>query len=73
MVQPPWPRKQPSKGKDKASEDESDSETAIRVTLGGKNRTKGVFVDEESYFYDAPVILPPVLFYLPTDTIYRRY
>ncbi|KAJ7779351.1 hypothetical protein DFH07DRAFT_950415 [Mycena maculata] len=53
-VQPPRPRKRPSKGKGKASDDESDSETAIRVTLGGKNGTKGMFVDEESYVYDAP-------------------
>ncbi|KAF7359934.1 PCI-domain-containing protein [Mycena venus] len=53
-AQPPRPRKPPSKGKCKASDDESDSEAAIRVTLGGKNGTKGMFVDEESYFYDAP-------------------
>jgi hypothetical protein len=37
-----------------ASDDESDSETVIRVTLGGKNGAKEMFVDEESYIYDAP-------------------
>ncbi|KAJ6484743.1 hypothetical protein C8R45DRAFT_1098901 [Mycena sanguinolenta] len=42
-AQPPRPTKRSRKGK----------ETAIRVTLGGKNGTKGMFVDEESYFYDA--------------------
>ncbi|KAJ6452305.1 hypothetical protein C8R45DRAFT_945839 [Mycena sanguinolenta] len=53
MVQPPRPSKRPSKGKNKASDNELDSETAIRVTCGGKTGTKGMFVDEESYFYDA--------------------
>ncbi|KAJ7823848.1 hypothetical protein B0H14DRAFT_2597602 [Mycena olivaceomarginata] len=53
-IQPLRPRKRQSKGKGKASDDESDSETGIRVTLGGKNGAKGMFVDEESYLYDAP-------------------
>ncbi|KAJ7870988.1 hypothetical protein B0H14DRAFT_3571890 [Mycena olivaceomarginata] len=53
-TQPPRPRKRQIKGKGMASDDESDSDTAIRVTLGGKNGAKGMFVDEESYIYDAP-------------------
>ncbi|KAJ7789997.1 hypothetical protein B0H14DRAFT_3161631 [Mycena olivaceomarginata] len=56
-MQPPRPRKRQVKGKGMASDDESDSETAIRVTLGGKNGAKGMFVDEESYIYDAPEFL----------------
>ncbi|KAJ6470005.1 hypothetical protein C8R45DRAFT_1105092 [Mycena sanguinolenta] len=46
------------KGKHKATDDESDSENGLRITVGGKKGSKGMFVDEVIDLSVAPEFWP---------------